>query len=56
MIYSLQSVWKLKQSSMQGSGYKDYFQAGKSVSGIREIQSAAAIVADYTAALQTGSK
>ena len=54
-IYALQSIWKLKQSSLQGSGYKDYFQAGKSVSGIREIQSAAAIVADYRAALKTDS-
>jgi len=52
-IYSLQSIWKLKHSSMQGTGYKDYFQAGKSVSGIREIQSAAAIVSDYAAALET---
>ncbi|MEN8802491.1 MAG: hypothetical protein ABF297_10985, partial [Thiogranum sp.] len=52
-IYSLQSIWKLKHSSMQGSGYKDYFQAGKSVSGIQEIQSAAAIASDYAAALKT---
>jgi len=55
-IYSLQSIWKLKHSSIQGSGYKDYFQAGKSVSGIQEIQSAAAIVSDYAAALETASK
>jgi len=51
-IYSLQSIWKLKHSSMQGTGYKDYFQAGKSVSGIQEIQSAAAIVSDCAAALE----
>jgi nitronate monooxygenase len=52
-LYSLQSIWKLKHASIQGAGYKDYFQAGKSVSGIREIQSAAAIVSDYAAALNT---
>jgi len=52
-LYSLQSIWKLKHASMQGAGYKDYFQAGKSVSGIHEIQSAAAIVSDYAAALNT---
>ena len=54
-LYSLQSIWKLKHASMQGAGYKDYFQAGKSVSGIREIQSAAAIVSDCAAALETGA-
>ena len=52
-LYSLQSIWKLKHASIQGAGYKDYFQAGKSVSGIREIQSAAAIVSDYAATLNT---
>jgi nitronate monooxygenase len=52
-IYSLQSIWKLKHSSMQGANYKDYFQAGKSVSGIQDIQSVAAIVSDYVAALET---
>jgi len=55
-IYSLQSIWKLKHASMQGASYKDYFQAGKSVAGIQEIQSAAAIVSDYAAALEKDSK
>jgi nitronate monooxygenase len=55
-IYSLQSIWKLKHASMQGADYKDYFQAGKSVSGIQEIRSAAAIVSDYAAALETDSQ
>ena len=55
-IYSLQSIWKLKHSATQGTRYKDYFQAGKSVSGIREIQSAAAVVSDYAAALETALK
>ena len=55
-IYSLQSIWKLKQSSLQGTGYRDYFQAGKSVSGIHEIQSATAIVSEYRAALEAASK
>jgi nitronate monooxygenase len=50
-LYSLQSIWKLKHAFIRGAGYRDYFQAGKSVSGIREIQSAAAIVAEYAAAL-----
>jgi len=31
MIYSLQSVWKLKRSGTGSFSYKDYLQAGKSV-------------------------
>ncbi len=46
-IYSLQAIWKLKRASLQGSGHKDYWQAGKSVAGINEIQPVANIVADF---------
>lgn len=51
-LYSLQSLWKLKRASLQGSGYRDYFQAGKSVDGIHEIRPAGDIVADFAAALE----
>lgn len=51
-IYTLQSIWKLKKASMQGMTYKDIFQAGKSVEGIRTVKSAADIVAEYAAALR----
>ena len=50
-LYSLQSIWKLKRASLRGLQYKDIFQAGKSVAGIRSVQSAAAIVAEYAQAL-----
>jgi len=53
-FYSLQSIWKLKRASLQGMQYKDIFQAGKSVAGIRAIQSAADIVAEYAQALKDG--
>lgn len=53
-IYSLQSIWKLKRASLQGVQYKDIFQAGKSVAGIRAVQSAADIVAEYAQALKDG--
>ncbi|MGK5094996.1 nitronate monooxygenase [Deltaproteobacteria bacterium TL4] len=43
-LYSVQSLWKFKRSSQEGMSYKDFFQAGKSVSGIHSIQSAEAIV------------
>ncbi|MCK5382514.1 MAG: nitronate monooxygenase [Gammaproteobacteria bacterium] len=51
-LYSLQSIWKLKRASLRGMEYKDIFQAGKSVAGIREIRSAADIVAEYAQALK----
>ena len=35
MIYSLQSLWKLKRSVRGRFSYKDYLQAGKSVAGSR---------------------
>ncbi|MDH3526817.1 MAG: nitronate monooxygenase [Gammaproteobacteria bacterium] len=53
MLYSLQSIWKLKRASQQGLAYRDIFQAGKSVAGIHSVQPVAAIVAEYAAALQS---
>ncbi|UQA63103.1 NAD(P)H-dependent flavin oxidoreductase [Polyangium aurulentum] len=44
MFYSLQSIWQLKRASLQGVGYKEYFQAGKSVAGIRGVEPAADVV------------
>lgn len=46
-FYTLQSVFKLKRASLEGSGYKDYFQAGKSVAGIDSIESAGDIIARF---------
>ncbi|MDQ3036701.1 MAG: nitronate monooxygenase [Myxococcota bacterium] len=43
-FYSLRSVWQLKKASLEGSGYQQYFQAGKSVDGIERIERAADIV------------
>lgn len=51
-VYSLQSLWKLKRSSLRGMGYRDIYQAGKSVQGIVDIRPAGAIVAEYAAALR----
>jgi len=47
MIYSLQSVWKLKRSVTGSFSYKDYLQAGKSVAGIHEIEPAGEIVGRF---------
>lgn len=44
MFYGLKSIWQLKRSSLDESGEKDYWQAGKSVSGIDRIEPAGEIV------------
>ncbi len=50
-IYSLQSIWKLKQAAVDGMGHRDYFQAGKSVEGVREILPAAEVVRQFSEVL-----
>jgi len=50
MFYSLQSIWKLKRASLKGATYKDYFQAGKSVSGIHAIEPAGDVVRRFAEA------
>ncbi len=47
MYYTLKSIWQLKQSNQKGMSYKDFFQAGKSVSGIHDVISATEVVALY---------
>ncbi len=51
-LYSLQSIWKLRRSSMHGMGYRDIYQAGKSVQGIHSVQPVAEIVAAFADALR----
>lgn len=46
-FYTLQAVWKLKRASLEGSGYKDYFQAGKSVRGVKSIKKAGDVVREF---------
>jgi nitronate monooxygenase len=50
-FYSAKALWQLKRASLQGISYKDYFQAGKSVGGIRQVEPAGEIVRRYAAAL-----
>ncbi len=52
MYYTLKSVWQLKQASLKGVNYKEFFQAGKSVGGIRSVESAGAIVRRFSGAAQ----
>ena len=48
MFYTLQSLMKLKKASIEGSSYKDYWQAGKSVEGCKEILSVADVIKQFT--------
>jgi len=43
-IYALKALWQLKRASLDESGSKDYWQAGKSVAGVHEIEPAGEIV------------
>ena len=56
MIYSVQSLWKLKRSSVRSFSYRDFLQAGKSVEGIERVEPVAEIVRRFRmAAEETGS-
>lgn len=48
MFYSLRSAWQLKQSVHQGGDYKEFYQAGKSVGGIHEVEAVGDIVKRWT--------
>ncbi len=51
LAYQLKSVWQLKRASLRGASYKDFFQAGKSVSCVREVESVDAIMQRFRKAL-----
>lgn len=51
MMLSLISLWKLKKASLEGAGYKDYWQAGKSVRHVDRVESVAELLRRYAAAL-----
>ena len=51
-IYALKSIWQLKRSSLDETGEKDYWQAGKSVSGITDIPPAGEVVRRFAGALR----
>ncbi|MCA9537405.1 MAG: nitronate monooxygenase [Myxococcales bacterium] len=55
MIYSVRSIMALKRSSLQGAGYRDYYQAGRSVDGIHAIEPAAEIVRRFAARLSAAA-
>lgn len=50
MICSLQSMWKLRRSSLRSFSSKDFLQAGKSVAGVEAIEPAGEIIRRFAAA------
>jgi nitronate monooxygenase len=50
-IYALRSLWQLKRASLDDSGTKDYWQAGKSVAAIDSIKPVREIVEEFRTAL-----
>ncbi len=54
--YALRSVWQLKRSSLDESGAKDYWQAGRSVAGIHAVEPAGEIVRRFAAAAEAARR
>jgi nitronate monooxygenase len=54
MLYSLQSLWKLKRSSLRSFSSRDFLQAGKSVAGIHAVEPAGDVVRRFAAAAARG--
>jgi len=50
-FYALRSAWQLKRSSLDESGAREYWQAGRSVAGIHEIVEAGEVVRSCAKAL-----
>ena len=46
-FYALRALRQLKQASLEGSAYRDYWQAGKSVAGIRDVLPAGEVVRQF---------
>ena len=51
MAYNLKAIWSMKRSALKGLSTKDYWQAGKSVRGIKKIETVSAIVERFVRAL-----
>ena len=51
-IYALRSLWQLKRASLDETGTRDYWQAGRSVAHIDRIEPAGAIVRRFAEAVR----
>lgn len=48
-VYALRSLWQLKRASLDETGTRDYWQAGRSVEGIHTVEPAGDIVRRFAA-------
>ncbi len=53
LYYSLQSLWKLKRSSLKSFSSKDFLQAGKSVAGVDRVEPAGDVIRRFAAAARS---
>jgi nitronate monooxygenase len=49
--YALTSLRRLKKSSLSSAGAREYWQAGKSVKGIHEVQSVRQVIEEFARAI-----
>ena len=54
-MYALRSLWSLKRASLDASGVQDYWQAGKSVAGVKKVEPAGAIIRRFMAAARAAA-
>jgi nitronate monooxygenase len=54
-VYALRSLWQLKRGLLRDSPARDYWQAGRSVDGIRGIEPAGVIVSRFAEAWREGA-
>ncbi len=56
IIYALKSGWQIKRASLDETGKREYWQAGKSVAGIRSVETAEENLRRYAAAARSVAK
>ena len=56
MFYTIRSAFQLKNSSLEDGAEKEFWQAGKSVAGVKKIESAERIVEKFKQALMSKNK
>lgn len=52
-LYSLRSLWQLKRALLRRGAGQEYWQAGKSVAGVHQVQHVAELVQQFVAAAST---
>lgn len=56
MLYTLKSIWQLKQANVKGVGYRAFYQAGKSAAPIRTVSPASILIREFAKALGGSEK